>query len=93
MPPDQQSNSRGRARFRCCRAADASHLQYVRKSLQAEPASASDVVGAGEPRRARGAALGRKSGEKVMGLGRGILLWLLGVPLPIVILLALFWHH
>jgi len=28
-----------------------------------------------------------------MGLGRGILLWLLGVPLPIVILLALFWHH
>jgi hypothetical protein len=28
-----------------------------------------------------------------MGMGRGILLWLLGVPLPIVILLALFWHH
>jgi len=28
-----------------------------------------------------------------MGLGRGILLWLLGVPLPLVILLALFWHH
>jgi hypothetical protein len=31
--------------------------------------------------------------EEAMGLGRGILLWLLGVPLPIVILLALFWHH
>jgi hypothetical protein len=31
--------------------------------------------------------------ERAMGLGRGILLWLLGVPLPIVILLALFWHH
>jgi hypothetical protein len=29
----------------------------------------------------------------VMGFGRGILLWLLGVPLPVVILLALFWHH
>jgi hypothetical protein len=28
----------------------------------------------------------------VMGMGRGLLLWLLGVPLPIVILLALFWH-
>lgn len=28
--------------------------------------------------------------EKIMG--RGILLLLLGVPLPIVILLALFWH-
>jgi hypothetical protein len=23
----------------------------------------------------------------------GALLWLLGVPLPIIILLALFWHH
>jgi len=28
-----------------------------------------------------------------MGFGRGILLWLLGVPLPIIILLALFWHN
>jgi hypothetical protein len=31
--------------------------------------------------------------ESVMGIGRGALLWLLGVPLPIVLLLALFWHH
>jgi hypothetical protein len=31
--------------------------------------------------------------EGVMGFGRGALLWLLGVPLPIIILLALFWHH
>jgi hypothetical protein len=31
--------------------------------------------------------------ESVMGFGRGALLWLLGVPLPIVLLLALFWHH
>jgi hypothetical protein len=30
--------------------------------------------------------------ELPMGMGRGILLWLLGVPLPLVILLALFWH-
>jgi len=29
----------------------------------------------------------------VMGFGRGALLWLLGVPLPIILLLALFWHH
>jgi len=28
-----------------------------------------------------------------MGFGRGALLWLLGVPLPIIILLALFWHN
>jgi len=25
-------------------------------------------------------------------MGRAILLWLLGVPIPIIILLALFWH-
>ena len=31
--------------------------------------------------------------EAKMGFGRGALLWLLGVPLPIVILLALFMHH
>jgi hypothetical protein len=31
--------------------------------------------------------------EEAMGFGRGILLWLLGVPLPIILLLALFWHH
>jgi len=27
-----------------------------------------------------------------MGFGRGILLWLLGIPLPIIILLAIFWR-
>lgn len=31
--------------------------------------------------------------ESVMGFGRGALLWLLGVPLPIILLLALFMHH
>jgi hypothetical protein len=31
--------------------------------------------------------------ESIMGLGRGVLLWLLGIPLPIIILLALFWHN
>jgi hypothetical protein len=31
--------------------------------------------------------------EVVMDLGRGALLWLLGVPLPIILLLALFFHH
>jgi len=25
-------------------------------------------------------------------MGRGILLWLLGIPIPIIILLMLFWH-
>jgi hypothetical protein len=25
-------------------------------------------------------------------MGRSILLWLLGVPIPIIILIAIFWH-
>ena len=32
----------------------------------------------------------KKLEEAIMG--RGILLWLLGVPIPIIILLALIWH-
>jgi|HubBroStandDraft_5_1064220.scaffolds.fasta_scaffold1436853_2 hypothetical protein len=35
----------------------------------------------------------RKNRRVVMGLGRGALLWLIGVPLPVIILIALFWHH
>jgi hypothetical protein len=27
-----------------------------------------------------------------INMGKGILLWLLGIPLPIIILLLLFWH-
>jgi hypothetical protein len=30
--------------------------------------------------------------EVTMTAGRGLLLWLLGIPLPIIILLALFWR-
>jgi len=25
-------------------------------------------------------------------MGKGILLWLLGIPIPIIILIMLFWH-
>jgi hypothetical protein len=31
--------------------------------------------------------------EADMGFGKGALLWLLGVPIPIIIILALFMHH
>ena len=31
--------------------------------------------------------------EVDMGFGRGVLLWLLGVPIPIILLIVLFWHH
>jgi len=27
-----------------------------------------------------------------MGFGKGFLLWILGIPLPIILLLALFWR-
>jgi hypothetical protein len=30
--------------------------------------------------------------EITMTWGKGILLWLIGIPLPIIILLALFWR-
>ena len=35
----------------------------------------------------------RLSNVEESNMGRGILLWLLGVPIPIIILLALFFHH
>jgi hypothetical protein len=31
--------------------------------------------------------------EDVMGFERGLLPWLIGIPLPIIILLAIFMHH
>lgn len=30
--------------------------------------------------------------EAMMGFGKGALLWLIGIPLPIILLLALFWR-
>jgi hypothetical protein len=37
-------------------------------------------------------ALPQVANSKETIMGRGILLWLLGVPIPIIILLALIWH-
>jgi hypothetical protein len=31
--------------------------------------------------------------EDLMGFGKGALLWLIGIPLPIILLLAIFMHH
>jgi len=33
-----------------------------------------------------------KTTQEEFIMGRGILLWLLGVPIPIIIILALIWH-
>ena len=30
--------------------------------------------------------------EQEVTMGRGILLWLLGIPIPIIILILIFWH-
>jgi len=42
---------------------------------------------------ARSRVVAPQTKEEVMGFGRGLLLWLLGIPLPIIIVLALFMHH
>jgi hypothetical protein len=31
--------------------------------------------------------------EAKMGFGRGLLLWLIGIPIPLIILVAIFMHH
>jgi len=35
----------------------------------------------------------RRGRRSIMGFGRGVLLWLLGVPIPIILLLAMCSHH
>lgn len=31
--------------------------------------------------------------EAIMSFGKGALFWLIGIPLPIILLLAVFMHH
>jgi hypothetical protein len=73
-------------------AADEPHdaLFDASQSRQSNVADSNDVSGTFVVVARR---LSVNSMEEAMGLGRGALLWLLGVPLPIIILLALFWHH
>jgi hypothetical protein len=37
--------------------------------------------------------LSRQQQEADMGFGKGALLWLIGIPLPVILLLAIFMHH
>ena len=46
-----------------------------------------------EQKEPRGVIEPNKKRRFAMGFGRGLLLWLIGIPLPIIILLALFWHN
>jgi hypothetical protein len=34
----------------------------------------------------------RRNDLEKTAMGKGILLWLLGIPLPIIVLLLIFWH-
>jgi hypothetical protein len=31
--------------------------------------------------------------EIVVGFGRGLLLWLIGIPIPVIIIIAILMHH
>jgi hypothetical protein len=42
---------------------------------------------------ARKIIVGRTTIPEENVMGRGILLWLLGVPIPVIILLAILFHH
>jgi hypothetical protein len=69
----------------------------VRSALRRAPAvvtafCASRGCVAGTPGRARAFVRRHPKEEATMGFGRGALLWLLGIPLPIILLLALFWR-
>jgi hypothetical protein len=46
-----------------------------------------------EPAEPPGVIRAVQNQEADMGFGRGALLWLIGIPLPIILLLALFMHH
>jgi hypothetical protein len=56
-------------------------------------ASSAEFVSVAELLQPSGVICFYERGRRTMDLGRGALLWLLGVPLPIILLLALFWHH
>jgi hypothetical protein len=45
-----------------------------------------------EPQQAKRVEAADRLEERTMGFGKGALLWMLGIPLPIILLLALFWR-
>jgi hypothetical protein len=67
-----------------CSAASITHPQFTKNSLR--PTNIPSATHASDTAFVRC----RHYQEEIMG--RGILLWLLGVPIPVIILLALLWH-
>jgi hypothetical protein len=67
-----------------------------RKFVPKNPISYETVFGLKPRNHGKGGGLFAQSNETmeaIMGFGRGALLWLIGIPLPIILLLALFMHH
>ena len=74
-----------------------SHDRGVRRFFQLIQPGRSSTPGAalvqGELQASESVGLASPSTRRnAMGFGRGALLWLLGIPLPIILLLALFWR-
>jgi hypothetical protein len=54
---------------------------------------ACDISNLWEPAKPLDVICAVQNQEADMGFGRGALLWLIGIPLPIILILALFMHH
>jgi hypothetical protein len=84
-----------RVRRRASPALKAALRRSMAKSLHLHlrPFVDMHAVPAWEPRAEYGVIGTMQLRRTNMGFGKGALLWLLGVPLPIILLLAVFWHH
>jgi len=51
------------------------------------------LIGSGTEQSQQGEVIQQGNEEEdILGFGKGALLWMLGIPLPIILLLALFWR-
>jgi hypothetical protein len=67
-------------------------MEIVRSSGRMNTATAGPLRRTGNPGRHRPFRLCTPANSRRLQMGRSILLWLVGVPIPIIILLALFWR-
>ncbi len=57
--------------------------------------SVSQIAASSQPREPQARTAGcdaTETNREGRVMGKGILLWLLGIPIPIIILLLIFWH-
>ncbi|GAB1717070.1 MAG: hypothetical protein NTAFB05_21120 [Nitrobacter sp.] len=71
-----------------------SYQAVARTPLNLVPLAAKNSsVPAPERRAARRVVALSKQEANNMGFGRGLLLWLIGIPIPLIILIAFLMHH